>query len=90
MNVESLQQTAMFDSFPCAVYMCDSEGQVTYFNQDQPTSRVHSWNFTLEKEMLPQTVVRIGYVGIHGTHDDETYPVAQPSLWIPLKIPILK
>src|SRR4051812_49187572 len=33
MNVESLQQTTMFDSFPCAVYMCDSEGQVTYFNQ---------------------------------------------------------
>ena len=41
---------------------------------DQPTSRVHTWNFTLEKEVLPQTVLRIGYVGIHGTHDDETYP----------------
>ena len=29
--------------------------------------------------MLPQTVLRVGYVGIHGTHDDETYPVAQTT-----------
>ena len=56
-----------------------TSGTITYFNPDQPTSRVHSWNFTLEKEALPQTVVRIGYVGIHGTHDDETYPVAQTT-----------
>src|SRR6185369_13388733 len=56
-----------------------TSGTITYFNPDQPTARVHTWNFTLEKEVLPQTVLRIGYVGIHGTHDDETYPVAQTT-----------
>jgi hypothetical protein len=56
-----------------------TSGSITYFNVDQPTSRVHTWNFTLEKEVLPQTVLRIGYVGMHGTHDDETYPIAQTT-----------
>lgn len=28
---------------------------------------------------VPQTVLRIGYVGIHGTNDDETYPIAQTT-----------
>src|SRR5262249_28608515 len=56
-----------------------TSGSITYFNPDQPTSRVHSWNFMLEKEVLPQTVLRVGYVGQHGTHDDETYPVAQTT-----------
>ena len=56
-----------------------TSGQITYFSPDQPTSRVHSWNFTLEKEVLPQTVLRIGYVGIHGTHDNETFAYAQTT-----------
>jgi len=33
MNLSLLQQTNLFDSFPSAVYMCDSQGQITYFNQ---------------------------------------------------------
>jgi hypothetical protein len=56
-----------------------TSGSITYFNPDQPTSRVHSWNLMLEKEVLPQTVLRAGYVGMHGTHDDETFPVAQTT-----------
>ncbi|MBI3207971.1 MAG: carboxypeptidase regulatory-like domain-containing protein [Candidatus Solibacter usitatus] len=56
-----------------------TSGTITYFNPDQPTARVHTWNFTLEKEVLPQTVLRIGYVGMHGTYDNQSYPVAQTT-----------
>ena len=56
-----------------------TSGTITYFNPHQPSSRVHTWNFTLEKEVLPETLLRIGYVGVHGTHDDETYTYAQAT-----------
>jgi Carboxypeptidase regulatory-like domain len=59
--------------------LTNTSGVITYFNPDQPTSRVHTWNFTLEKEILPETVLRVGYVGVHGTHDDETFSYAQST-----------
>jgi hypothetical protein len=59
--------------------LTSTSGTITYFNPDQPTARAHTWNFTLEKEVLQQTVLRIGYVGIHGTNDNQTYPIAQTT-----------
>ena len=44
--------------------------QNAYFNPDQPTSRVHDWNLTLEKEIMRDTVLRVGYVGNHATNQD--------------------
>jgi len=44
--------------------------QNAYFNPDQPTSRVHDWNLTLEKEVMGNTVVRAGYMGNKATHQD--------------------
>ena len=43
---------------------------MAYFTPDQPSSRVHDWNLTLEKEVMTDTVVRAGYVGNHATHQD--------------------
>lgn len=41
-------------------------GSMNFLHPDQPTSRVHSWNLTFEKEVLPSTVARVRYVGNHG------------------------
>ncbi len=40
---------------------------VVYFNPDQPTSRAHQWNVTLEKEIFADTLLKFGYVGTHGS-----------------------
>jgi hypothetical protein len=44
--------------------------QNAYFNLDQPTSRVHDWNLTVEKEVVRDTVLRVAYVGNHPTNQD--------------------
>ncbi|MFB3825320.1 MAG: carboxypeptidase regulatory-like domain-containing protein [Bryobacteraceae bacterium] len=46
---------------------------VVYFDPDQPTSRAHQWNLTLEREFLDNDVVRVGYVGTHGARLDQYY-----------------
>ena len=43
---------------------------VSYFDPNQPTSRAHEWNFTVEREILENTVVKVGYVGTHGARLD--------------------
>ncbi|MEK7404572.1 MAG: carboxypeptidase-like regulatory domain-containing protein [Acidobacteriota bacterium] len=39
--------------------------RVTSFEPHQSTMRAHEWNFTLEREVWQDTVVRAGYVGTH-------------------------
>lgn len=39
---------------------------INFFDPNQPLTRVHEWNFTLEKEVMESTVARIAYVGNHG------------------------
>ena len=46
---------------------------VAYFEPDQPTSRNHQWNLTLERELFDNTVARIGYVGTHGGKLDQWF-----------------
>jgi hypothetical protein len=43
---------------------------VSYFDPHQPTSRAHEWNLTFEREVLESTVVKLGYVGTHGSRLD--------------------
>ena len=45
----------------------------SYFNPDQPASRAHQWNLTVESELFENTVVRFGYVGTHGSRLDMFY-----------------
>jgi len=44
--------------------------QAAYFAPKQPSSRVYDWNLTLEKEVIPDTVVRVAYVGNHAAYQD--------------------
>jgi hypothetical protein len=44
--------------------------QNAYFDLDQPTTRVHDWNLTLEKEVMRDTVLRASYVGLKGVRQD--------------------
>lgn len=36
-----------------------------FFAKEQPDTRVHDWNLTLEKEIMTNTVLRASYVGNH-------------------------
>ena len=44
--------------------------QTAYFSTSQPSARVHDWNLTAEKEILTDTVLRVGYLGNRATHQD--------------------
>jgi hypothetical protein len=44
--------------------------RASWFNPDQPTSRVWDWNLTAEKEIMKETLLRVAYVGNHSTHLD--------------------
>jgi len=41
-----------------------------YWSSDYPTSRVHDWNVTLEKELMRDTVARASWVGNHSSYQD--------------------
>ena len=47
--------------------------QNAYFGPEQPTSSVHDWNLTMEKEVLRDTVVRAAYVGNYAVDQDSYY-----------------
>jgi hypothetical protein len=38
-----------------------------YFDPNQPTTRAHEWNLTLEREVITDTVLRVAYVGTRGS-----------------------
>ena len=44
--------------------------QNAYFLPEQPTSSVHDWNLTVEKEVMHETVLRAAYVGRHAVDQD--------------------
>ena len=40
--------------------------QITAMNPDMPTARAHEWNFTIEHEIVKDTVLRAGLIGTAG------------------------
>lgn len=44
-----------------------------YFNSEMPTEYVWDWNFTLEKEVMANTLLRIGYVGNHSGNQMQAF-----------------
>jgi hypothetical protein len=46
---------------------------VSYFNKDMPDPRVQDWNFTVEKEIMANTVARAGYFGNHSSRLEQLY-----------------
>ena len=47
--------------------------RTSYFDPDQPSTRSHQWNLTLEREIMDNTVLRVGYVGNHATKLEQFY-----------------
>jgi hypothetical protein len=45
----------------------------SYFDPHQPTSRADEWNLLVEQEIVANTVVRLGYVGTHGSRLEQFY-----------------
>jgi hypothetical protein len=48
-------------------------GTISYFARNQPDARAHTWNLTIEKEVMSNTVARARYVGIKSTHLNQFY-----------------
>jgi hypothetical protein len=59
--------------------------QNAYFLPKQPTSSVHDWNLTVEKEIMRDTVLRAAYVGTHAvdqdSYDDWNTPMSD-YVWV--------
>jgi hypothetical protein len=53
----------------------------SYFAQNQPDARVADWNFTIEKEIMANTVVRAGYIGNRSSNLEQfnRYNVGTPN-----------
>ena len=60
---------------PLTMYVLDRKWNVAYSQ---------NWSFTVERQILPDTLIRVGYVGTKGTHlagfYDENSPVYNTSL----------
>ena len=55
----------------------------TPFATDQTNSRVHSWNFTVEREIMPLTSLRVSYIGNHSGNLDQAVQLnAQESSYV--------
>ena len=54
--------------------------QMTALNPDLPTARAHQYNFTIEHEVIKDTVVRAGFIGTSGPQSGNDGAVqSQPS-----------
>jgi hypothetical protein len=57
--------------------------RTSYFDPHQPTSRAHEWNFTVEREVAENVVMKAGYVGTYGVRMDQFYTFnEQPNDYI--------
>ncbi|MBY0503946.1 MAG: TonB-dependent receptor [Bryobacteraceae bacterium] len=57
---------------------------VTAMDGKQPSLRIHEWNLALEKQLNPNTVIRITYKGKHGYNTDQLFninPQATDYIW---------
>jgi hypothetical protein len=48
-------------------------GVMYFLDPYNPTARAHQWNLTLEREILRDTSVKIGYIGTHGSRIFQHY-----------------
>jgi hypothetical protein len=54
-------------------------GTIYYLDPKQPTARAHEWNFTVEKEIVANTALKLSYVGTHGTRLSQWYSFNDPA-----------
>ena len=78
---------------PALSTMTPGSFSVHFFSPDQPTSRAHEWNLTLEREIMDNMVARAGLVGTHGSRIDQYYqynegPVSQYVWFVKTGLPL--
>jgi hypothetical protein len=57
--------------------------RTSYFDPSQPTTRAHEWNLTLEKEFVDNMVLKVGYVGTHGSRLEQFHTYnEQPNNYV--------
>ena len=60
-------------------------GVMQFFAPDQPTNRVHELNFTIEREILPQTSVSASFIGTYGFNLSQWWNLNEaPSTYVHL------
>ena len=45
----------------------------SFYDTYQPVTKADQWNLTIEREILPNTVLRVAYLGNHGSDLDQLY-----------------
>ena len=73
---------------PTGITVGEDAFRSAYFNPHQPTSRVWDWNLTAEKQIMPETLLRVAYVGNHSTHLDSFAQTNAPIpayVWVTTK-----
>jgi hypothetical protein len=63
-------QNAVSFSNPTGITYGGDSYRASWFDPNQPSSRVWDWNLTLEKEIMRETLLRVAYVANHSTHLD--------------------
>lgn len=58
------------DLNPGSILIGEDAYNAFWFDPNQPSAKVHDWNITLEKEIMPDTVLRVAYVGSHLSNQD--------------------
>ena len=73
---------------PTGITVGEDAFRSAYFNPHQPSSRVWDWNLTVEKQIMPETLLRVAYVGNHSTHLDSYFQTNAPIpdyVWVTTK-----
>lgn len=56
---------------------------VVGLDENQPSLRIHEWNFAVEKQINQSTVVRLTYAGKHGVNADQLFEInPQPNDYV--------
>ena len=53
--------------------LSNGSANVSYFALNQPDPRVQNWNVTLEKTVMANTLLRVGYIGNHSSHLEQVF-----------------
>jgi hypothetical protein len=67
-----------------AVGLYPGAGLISFFALHTPDPHVQAWNLTLEKEILPGTLLRMGWLGNHSSNLEQLLGINQsapPYLW---------
>jgi hypothetical protein len=62
--------TAVDFNNPRGITVGEDSFQAAYFAPKQPSSRVHDWNLTLEKEIMASTIMRVSFLGNRAAYQD--------------------